>query len=710
MTLFVLFHLVYFTSCQKSGQGSSPENWAAAGGNPGQTKYSELDQINKANVAELAVAWTYRSGDTTGNVQVNPLIIDGTMYVTTPAQELIAIDAANGKEVWRYNPARKGETFGGTNRGIGYWQAPAGEESRLYFTSGNYLNAVNSKTGEPIASFGDNGRIDLNADLVRPAADMSIFSPAAPVIYQNTVVAGAASWSAPANVSGFDVTTGKRVWIFNTIPKPNEYGYHTWGNKKFWRDGAGANAWGGLSVDTESGIVYFSTGQPKDDFYRSDNEGEQLFGNSIVALNATNGTRIWHYQAIHHDLWDLDLPCAPILVNLKHKGKKVKGVMQLSKTGYIFLFNRITGELLSEVEERPVPPSDLPGEYAYPTQPYVTWPEPFAKQVVTANDLTNRTPEAYAYAKKVFDEMDAGWYIPPSEKGILYYGIHGGAEWGGGAYDHEENTVYINSNELAWQIKMKDLNATASEDSNRVAVLHPGNNVYLKMGCAYCHGAKREGQGSRPRLTGLEKKYSEDEVFQIIRNGRKGMPAFSQIPDTELRQLSQYLLDKDSAPAEKAEKKGPEYRSLGYVKFLDPDGYPATAPPWGTLNAVDLTTGKIKWKVPLGEYEELTKAGMPVTGTENFGGSIVTKGGLVFIGATRDEKFRAFDKETGKVLWEVKLPYGGYATPSTYAVNGKQYVVIPATGGGKLGGPTGDTYVAFALPDSPATASKTALK
>lgn len=674
-----------------SHPAGNEEDWAAAGGNAGQTKFSGLTQVNKQNVAGLKEAWVYHSGNTSGNVQCNPLVVDGVMYVTTPDQHLVAVNAVDGKEIWRFNPARNDEAFGAVNRGLAYWRS--GGDSRIIYSSGSYLNAVDVVTGKNIIGFGDKGRIHLSEGLERPADQMNIQAPAAPVIYKDLVIVGATTWSADANISGFDVRTGERKWVFHTIPHPGEYGYDTWGDTSFYRKGAGVNAWGGLCVDDENGMVFISTGQPKGDFYRPNNPGKQLYGNSIIALNARSGKRVWHYQTIHKDLWDLDLPCPPILVTLQQEGKNVAGVAQLSKTGNIFLFNRLTGEVISKIEERPVPASTLYGEEAWATQPFVTWPEPFSRQVLTKDELTNLSPQANAKAKTLFDQVETGWFVPPSEKGLLYYGIHGGAEWGGGAYDEKENVLFINANELAWHIVMKNSNAGKAAKAE-----HPGRSIYLSMNCSSCHGANREGIGSVPALNNVNSKYNNAEVTAIIKNGKKAMPAFSQIEDADLRNLSAYLLNNKVA-AKLPSQQAPSFESLGYNKFLDDEGYPATLPPWGTLNAVDLHTGKIKWKVPLGEYEELTKKGIPLTGTENFGSCLVTEGGLVFIAATRDQKIRAFDKETGKLLWEAKLPFGGYSQPSTYAVNGKQYIVIPATGGGKLGGPTGDTYVAFALPE-----------
>lgn len=677
----------------------SDDDWAYPGGTSGQTKYSPLKQLTKANVAQLQQAWVFHSGVPHGNVQMNPIIVDGVVYVTTPQQEVIALNGANGTERWRFNPARAGEQFGGVNRGISYWRKK-NERDRIFFTSGGYLNAIHADDGSPVVDFGDRGRISLNEGLVKPADQMGITAPAAPVLYEDKVIVGAMTWSSPANVSAFNVFTGEREWIFHTIPHPDEVGYETWGNPDFWKSGGGVNVWGGLSVDSENGMVFFATGQPKDDFYRPDNAGDQLYGNCVVALDASTGQRKWHFQAIRNDLWDLDLPCAPILTPLYKDGKKIPGVIQLTKTGNVLLFNRLTGELLSEVEEREVAASSLPGQYAAPTQPYVLWPEPFSKQVLHIDDLTDISEEANRYARDKFLNSDVGWYIPPTTKGVLFYGIHGGAEWGGGSYDPEGELLFVNANDIAWNITMHDINAANGDQSPHETKRHGGERLFLANGCASCHGADRKGLGANPGLVGLAAKYAKPVIVDVIKNGKGTMPGFAHILEDDVQLMASYLLDLDmEGGASPADSVKPYYASTGYHKFLDPQGYPATRPPWGTMNAIDLRSGKIKWKVPLGEYPELTARGIPLTGTENFGGSIATAGGLVFVAATRDERIRAFDKDTGEILWEAQLPFGGYAVPSTYAIDGKQYVLIPATGGGKLGTKTGDAYVAYALPD-----------
>jgi quinoprotein glucose dehydrogenase len=689
------------SSCARPAPEHAPASrdgsWSVTGGEPGTTRYSTLEQISPANVSRLEVAWIHRSGRP-GTVQANPIVVDRTLYFPTGTQELIALDAATGRERWRHRPVFdriERPEFNHVNRGVAYWNGGA-NGARVFYVSGNLLNAVDASTGAAVSSFGRAGRVDLNAGHHRPPDRMGLTSSASPVVFENLVIVGTASWAAHANVSAFDARTGERRWIFNTIPHPGEFGYETFGDSTFWREGAGVNVWGGLSLDPSNGMVFFGTGQPKPDFYRPFNAGDHLFANSVVALNARTGERVWHYQTIHRDLWDTDVPAPPVLSDLTVDGRRVPVAIQITKRGDTFIFHRLTGALISKVEERPVPRSVLHGETSAPTQPFVTWPEAFAKQTVTLDDATDRTPAAREDALRRLRGADLARFAPPSERGIIYYGLHGGGQWGGAAYDPAREVLYVNANEIAWDIRMIDVNDPARRAG---AGAHPGERVYVQRGCVTCHGASRQGLENAPKLTGLRARYEPLALGAVITRGRGSMPAFPSIPAAELRSLTSFLLDLGGgAPAAPGERLPPSYAVKGYDRFLDADGYPATAPPWGTLNALDLRSGKLRWRQPFGEYPELVREGRPPTGTENFGGPLVTRTGVLFIGATRDEKFRAFDAATGGLLWEYKLPFGGYATPSTYEVDGRQYVVIAATGGGKLATPVGDAMIAFALP------------
>ncbi len=445
--------------------------------------------------------------------------------------------------------------------------------------------------------------------------------------------------------------------------------------------------------------MFLPTGSAAFDFWGGNRHGKNLFANSLIALEAGTGKYVWHYQFVHHDLWDRDLPAAPVLVTVTHDGRRIDAVAQATKSGHVFLFNRETGTPLFPIEERPVPPSDLRGESAWPTQPLPVKPPPFARQALTEADVTDVSEASRAAVlAQLVKVRNGGQFVPPSTQGtVIFPGFDGGAEWGGSAFDERSGLLYVNANEMPWILSMVPIDgARESTDFAR------GRRTY-QINCSVCHGIDRKGDAAKtvPSLATLSRRMPRADAEKIIAGGKAVMPAFPSLTAGERKELLSYLYnDKPTASSQEDEPiaEGVPYTHTGYNRFLDPEGLPAVKPPWGTLNAIDLNKGEIAWQVPLGEDPVLARRGRRNTGTENYGGPVVTAGGVIFIGATRDEKFRAFDKRTGKLLWETSLPAGGYATPSTYAVNGKQYVVI-AAGGGKMGTKSGDAYIAYALPD-----------
>jgi quinoprotein glucose dehydrogenase len=680
----------------------SDSEWPTHGGNPAHTQYSPLAQINTADVSRLKVAWVYHTGDhredNRSQIQCNPIIVDGVLYATSPQIKVFALDAATGKELWTFDPFKAGAEASslGANRGVTYWQS--GNDRRILVCAGERLYALNARTGQPIASFGRQGSVDLTEGLGRDIKGLFVLSNTPGAIYKDLLILGTRvnegpGPAAPGHIRAYDVRTGKIRWTFHTIPWPGEYGYNTWPPDAWQRIG-GANAWSGISLDTRRGIVFLPTGSAAFDFYGGNRKGANLFADCLLALDAASGRRLWHYQFVHHDLWDRDLPAAPVLVTLRRNGRLIDAVAQTTKQGYVFVFERATGRPIFPIVERPVPPSDLAGEEASPTQPLPVKPPPFARQTFTEADATDISPEARAAVLSQLKAVRTGrQFIPPSKEGtIIFPGFDGGAEWGGAAFDPASGRLYVNANEMAWILTMVEM-----------APKTPGETVY-RRNCASCHGIDRSGatQQNAPALIKLAERLPREQALRIIEHGRGWMPSFGYLAEAQKRDLLRYLYDEEAANVASTTKPGEvidvPYTITGYNRFLDPNGYPAVKPPWGTLTAINLNRGEIDWQIPLGEFAELTKRGIPITGTENYGGPIVTAGGLIFIGATKDEKFRAFDKQTGKLLWETQLPAGGYATPSTYAVNGKQYVVI-AAGGGKMGTKSGDAYVAFALPD-----------
>jgi quinoprotein glucose dehydrogenase len=676
--------------------------WRRHGGDAGHTQHSPLAQIDATSVARLAVAWTYRTGDARedgrSQIQCNPVVVEGVLYATSAQLKAFALDAATGRERWRFDPFAAGaeESALGVNRGVVVWGD--GAERRVLFSAGQHLFALDAASGKPIPTFGDGGRVDLREGLGRDPKGLYVLSTTPGGVYRDLLVLGTRVGegpgpSAPGHVRAYDVRTGAIRWTFHTIPKPGELGHDTW-PEDAWKTFGGANAWSGISVDEARGLVFLPTGSPAFDFWGGDRHGANLFGDSVLALRAETGERVWHFQLVHHDLWDRDPPQAPILATVTRDGKPRDAVVQATKSGHVFVFDRETGEPLFPVEERPFPASDLVGEKTWPTQPVPVRPAPFARQVLTEADLTDRTPEARAAVLERFRRVrSGGQFVPPSAQGtVIYPGFDGGAEWGGSAYDPRTHVLYVNSNEMAWILEMKEV--------PKAGEVPLGARVYAQH-CTVCHGADRRGdpQHQFPSLEKTGEKLKHAEVAHLVEHGKGVMPSFGFLRPAEIEAVASHALGEksDDDDAREAARAGRPYTHLGYNRFLDPDGYPAVRPPWGTLNAIDLDAGDILWSVPLGELPELTARGIAPTGTENYGGPIVTDGGLVFVAATKDEMFRAFDKVSGRVLWQAKLPAGGYATPATYEVDGRQYVVV-AAGGGKMGTKSGDAYVAFALP------------
>ena len=607
--LVVIAGVVSGTMVAAAAGGPRDVDWPVYGGQKTGDRYSGLTQINRKNVRKLKVAWTFNTGEK-GGLQTSPLIVGQTMFVYTPTQKVVALDAATGKELWRFDSGLRSTQ---ADRGFSFWMS--GEEKILFADVSYNIWALDPDTGKPIASFGDGGKIDLREGLgtESPVGQVTVTTPG--VVYKDLLITGfrtaEAKPAAHGDIRAYDVHTGALRWAFHTIPHPGEQGYETW-PAQAWKYTGAANNWAGMVVDEQRGIVYVPTGSAASDFYGADRAGNDLYANTLLALDANTGKRLWHFQGVHHDLWDRDFPSPPALVTVKHDGQAVDAVAQTTKHGVLYLFDRVTGKPLFPVEERSFPASDTPGEWTSPTQPMPTTPEPYARQRLTEEMLTTRTPEAHAWAVEQFKTFRSeGQFVPLSRdrQTVVFPGFDGGAEWGGPAVDVTTGVIYINSNDIAWT------------------------------------GGLEEQQGE-----------GKDASFD-------------------------------------------RYRFTGYAKFLDPDGYPAIVPPWGTLNAIDLNTGKYLWKVPLGEYPELAAKGMKNTGSENYGGPVVTAGGLVILGATiYDHKMRAFDSKTGKLLWEYVMPAAGNATPAMYMVDGKQYIVIATSNVRERKAVQDGVYVVFALP------------
>ncbi|HRI78894.1 MAG TPA: PQQ-binding-like beta-propeller repeat protein [Cyclobacteriaceae bacterium] len=705
-----------FFACSPASD-SRYTSWQVTGGSKENIRYSTLDQIDTTNVNQLKAAWVYHSLDADtvhhSQIQCNPIIVDGVLYATSPELRLLALDAATGKEKWVFNPHTSGSKEDvakiislNNNRGVTYWSDE--KEKRIFYSAGSYLFAVDASTGKLIPSFGIDGKVELHEGLGRDVKDLYVASTSPGIIYKDLIIMGTrvseSSNAAPGHIRAYDVHTGKQRWIFHTIPQPGELGYDSWEDSTAYKHVGGANAWSGFSLDEKRGMLFAPTGSAVYDFYGGMRKGANLFSNSILALDAATGKYIWHYQTIHHDVWDKDIPTPPCLITLTVEGKKVDAIAQPTKTAFVFVLDRETGKPIFPIEELPVPTdTKLKGEKLWPTQPFPSKPKPFVRQSMTVNDLNNLVPDSsYQDIKKRFLGFRSDHlYAPPSKEGTISFpGLDGGAEWGGSAFDPATGLLYVNANEIPWLITLKEVQAKAAEKEN---YLQAGQRLY-SQNCMACHGADRMGTGNNPTILQVSKTYNEKTFSELLAGGRRMMPAFKNLSTQETEAIASFVLD-NKRNQKKAFAQTPAaidsfiqlpYTLTGYLKFTTKEGYPASRPPWGTLNAINLQTGETAWKIPLGEYPEFKKQGI-ISGTENYGGPVVTSTGLVFIAATRDGKFRAFNKITGRLLWETELPAPGFATPSMYEVNGKQYIVI-ACGGGKLNTKSGDAYVAFALP------------
>lgn len=681
------------------------QDWSVYAGNAAGQRYSPLRQVTPANVAHLKEAWRFETGP--GGLQFSPIMVDGVLYVGSPDQSVIALDPATGRQLWRYAPAGSGFQ---PVRGITYWTE--GRERRIFGSAGHYLYAIDATTGKAIASFGTAGRIDLRQGLGRDPETLGVFLTTPGIVYRDLLITGFRTGegkpAAPGAVRAFDVRSGQLRWTFRTIPDDGAPGAVTWpaGAAK---TAGGANNWAGMALDEQRGIVYVPTGSAVSDFYGADRRGDNLYANSLLALDAATGSLVWHFQTVHHDIWDRDLSAPPSLLTLVQGGRRIDAVAQAGKQGVLFLFDRATGRPLFPIDERRVPASDVPGEHSSPTQPFPRMPGPFARQVLTQDMLTKRNPAAHAAAVEAFHGMRSDGPFTPlgvGRKTVIFPGYDGGAEWGGAAVDPGRGIIYLNAQDVP-SLGGLHKNGPNPETS-------PGRIVYDQY-CAACHGPELKGAPPDfPRLTDIALRGTRAQATEVMAKGRGRMPGFPQLTAAEREAVLDLLFPPQASeqarmaaampPAMLAEFRklaggtGDAYQFTGYEKFRDPDGYPAVVPPWGTLNAIDLNTGTYLWRVPLGEYPELVAAGRGVTGSENYGGPLLTATRLLFIGATIfDRKFRAFDARNGRILWETQLPYAGVASPITYAANGRQFIVIAASSSRDPKGPQGSAYIAYAL-------------
>jgi quinoprotein glucose dehydrogenase len=745
----LLVILVAAAGHQSGHAQSGRTTWTDYGGSPDNARHLTLNQIDRSNIAQLQVAWTYPTSDNISYV-FNPVVVDNVIYVLARNNSLVALDATTGKEIWIHEGLQ-----GIAPRGINYWESKDRSDRRLLFQLNSYLQAIDARTGRSIATFGKNGAVNLREGLGRdPSTIVKTQSSNPGKVFENLIILGSAAgenYMAPAgDLRAYDVVTGALAWQFHTIPHPGEFGYETW-PRDAWKYIGGVNTWGELTVDAERGIAYFPLGSPTYDFYGADRHGANLFGSSLLALNARTGKRMWHFQMVHHDLWDYDNVAAPQLTTVRRDGLTIDVVAQAGKTGFLYVFDRVTGEPLWPIEERRVPPSDIPGEQAWPTQPFPTAPPPFARQTLTAEDVNPYilTPEQRdEWKKRIASARNQGLFTPPSlQDTISIPGAQGGANWGTTASDPSKGIVYVLSINVPSIYKL----STEAPVPGRGAAAGPqaiarGSALYREK-CESCHGSDLRGDGNYPSLVDITLRMGPEPLREVITGGRPGMPPNNDLIQADLAALVAFLGSPTSASGPGGRAAGAGSRGAGGGPVVASGGAPGgrvvppgraggmvgpdypkdvkvpevrmytgygmdgriVKPPYSTMTAYDLNTGTIKWQVPAGgdDVRVLAAGGKDSGYISQRTGIITTSAGLLFHPGG-DGTLRVYDSDTGRVLWTSELPAGSRGIPAMYEVNGRQFYVVNATAATEAGSrPTGGAprtkgYVAFALPARPA--------
>ncbi len=673
--------IILLTLLAVSGSPSAAQNtdWDTYLGDVARRHYSPLDQITRENVADLEVAWTYDSGALRpggSTMYTSPLVVDGVLYGLSPRLVAFALDAATGEELWRYDPG----IGGAPQRGLMWWEreTDSGTAARLFFTGNDALVALDPAVGEPVVDFGRDGVVDLSATM---EGDGPLRVTVPGIVFEDLIVMGfstsEAAGALPGAISAYSAIDGALVWRHHNVPRPGEPGSETWADGALEVAG-GANTWTGMALDAERGLLFAPTGSATPDFYGASRVGDNLFANSLLAIDVRTGERRWHYQTIRHDVWDRDLPSPPTLVQLERDGRTIDAVALTSKSGHLFLFDRETGESLYDINEVTAHPSDIPGEVVVTTQP-----ESSIALTRQRFEMTTRSQESIDFVSAIWDRLDQRPWAPPSLQGTMMYpGYDGGQEWGGSAFDPATNRLIVNSSEIGSILQLYE-----------VPVGFSARAVYAEH-CGTCHGADRAGNAVGPSLIDIGERLTSREINDVVRSGRGRMTGFAHLDEIEIRAAVRYILnpeeEEDLPPSTEV-----DYAFGGYVWLRDQDGLPGNRTPWGTLTSVDLATGDFDWQVPFGDYPLTEGQG---TGAPSYGGPVVTASGLIFIAATPDRKLRAHDARDGAELWQADLPAAGFSTPAVYAVDGRQYVVI-AAGGGRMGPPSGSEYIAFALPE-----------